>query len=270
MVAVRGKNFRSGDLAEELGLLLMQNLALVAPIPRTEDVGVDAVVTLLSEFQNGCLLAEDNFFVQIKSSSVEVVEYEGHQVEWLYKLELPFFVATVDREKGLISLYCCHRLSNAFITNHQREKIKIHLNDKNTYDEFVYKDDENVHVGPPVLEWSLTKLAEEKEFPMIFYNIMKEHISYYNANLRYRDVGWIDICTWKTNEVPEFYASAGAQSRTFDESQQILESSLNPYIFRWLNGMMIHQKWTDTAEAIYKLMGDTKDTINTIGGHFKK
>jgi hypothetical protein len=34
--------------------------------------------------------------------------------------------------------------------------------------------------------------------------------------------------------------------------------------------MMIHQKWTDTAEAIYKLMGDTKDTINTIGDHFKK
>ena len=37
--ARRGKNFRSGDLAEQLGLYLLQSMALVAPVPRTEDVG---------------------------------------------------------------------------------------------------------------------------------------------------------------------------------------------------------------------------------------
>lgn len=39
MPAKRSINFRSGDLAEQLGLLILQNIALVAPIPRTEDRG---------------------------------------------------------------------------------------------------------------------------------------------------------------------------------------------------------------------------------------
>lgn len=38
MPARRGKNFRSGDLAEQLGLYLLQSVALVAPVPRTEDI----------------------------------------------------------------------------------------------------------------------------------------------------------------------------------------------------------------------------------------
>lgn len=45
----RGKNLRSGDLAEQLGLYLIQSLSLVAPVPRTEDVGIDIVCTLLRD-----------------------------------------------------------------------------------------------------------------------------------------------------------------------------------------------------------------------------
>ena len=41
--ARRGKNFRSGDLAEQLGLYLLQSMALVAPVPRTEDVGLSTL-----------------------------------------------------------------------------------------------------------------------------------------------------------------------------------------------------------------------------------
>ena len=43
----RGKNLRSGDLAEQLGLFMLQHVAIVVPMPRTEDIGIDAVVTLL-------------------------------------------------------------------------------------------------------------------------------------------------------------------------------------------------------------------------------
>jgi hypothetical protein len=50
MPALRGKNLRSGDVTEQLGTLLLQSLASVAPVPRTEDVGVDVVATLLEDF----------------------------------------------------------------------------------------------------------------------------------------------------------------------------------------------------------------------------
>ena len=60
MPARRGKNFRSGDLAEQLGLYLLQSVALVAPVPRTEDIGIDVVCTLISEYDQYSYLAEDS------------------------------------------------------------------------------------------------------------------------------------------------------------------------------------------------------------------
>ncbi len=71
----RGKNLRSGDLAEELGNLLLKGLAAVAEVPRPEDVGFDSVATLLREDGAGFLYAEDPFYVQFKSASVESVTY---------------------------------------------------------------------------------------------------------------------------------------------------------------------------------------------------
>lgn len=125
MPAVRGKNLRSGDVVEQLGLLLLQNLALVAPVPRTEDVGVDAVVTLLEDLDSYRLVATNSFFVQIKSDSVKEISYKEEQVNWLFGLELPFFIASVNKANSSLNLFCCHRLSDAYITNKKREEIII-------------------------------------------------------------------------------------------------------------------------------------------------
>ena len=46
-------SFRSGNLAEQLGLLLLKGIAAVADVPRSEDVGVDAVATLLRRDPEG-------------------------------------------------------------------------------------------------------------------------------------------------------------------------------------------------------------------------
>ena len=94
--ARRGKNFRSGDLAEQLGLYLLQSMALVAPVPRTEDVGIDVVCTLISEYDQYSYLAEDSFYVQIKSDSIREIEYSDVEVQWLTNLKLPLFVAVVE------------------------------------------------------------------------------------------------------------------------------------------------------------------------------
>ena len=43
MPGERDGNIRSGDIKEDLGMLLLKGIAAVAPVPRTEDVGIDAV-----------------------------------------------------------------------------------------------------------------------------------------------------------------------------------------------------------------------------------
>lgn len=100
--ARRGKNFRSGDLAEQLGLYLLQSMALVAPVPRTEDVGIDVVCTLISEYDQYSYLAEDSFYVQIKSDSIREIEYSDVEVQWLTNLKLPLFVAVVDKAEMMV------------------------------------------------------------------------------------------------------------------------------------------------------------------------
>src|SRR5262245_38945897 len=97
MVGRRHKDFRSGDLVESLGMVLLKSIAAVAEVSRTEDVGFDAVATLLRPGHNDFLLAEDSFFVQIKSSSVRRIDYGHDEVAWLRELQLPFFIASVDK-----------------------------------------------------------------------------------------------------------------------------------------------------------------------------
>ena len=46
MAGTRDQNLRRGDLCKGIGLELLRPFALLAPIPRTEDVGADAVATL--------------------------------------------------------------------------------------------------------------------------------------------------------------------------------------------------------------------------------
>ncbi len=45
----RHKHFRSGDINQELGILLLKGVAPVASVPRPEDFGIDAIGTLLRE-----------------------------------------------------------------------------------------------------------------------------------------------------------------------------------------------------------------------------
>jgi hypothetical protein len=67
MPAKLDRNLRSGNLKEELGVLLLKGLAAVAEVQRTEDFGIDAIVTLLRPVNRRELYAEKTFFVQIKT-----------------------------------------------------------------------------------------------------------------------------------------------------------------------------------------------------------
>jgi hypothetical protein len=66
----RDRNLRSGDQHEELGVVLLKTLALVAPVPRQEDLGHNAFATLIRPAGSRRLIPDLSFLVQLKSDSV--------------------------------------------------------------------------------------------------------------------------------------------------------------------------------------------------------
>src|SRR2546423_2198134 len=98
-------SFRSGNLAEHLGLLLLKGIAAVADVPRTEDVGLDAVANLLRRASDGNCYAEDGFVVQLKSHSETSIEYCDHELSWLLGQSQPMFIGRVSLKHSGISLH---------------------------------------------------------------------------------------------------------------------------------------------------------------------
>ena len=88
-------NLRRGNNTENLGLHLLRAVGAVAPVPRDQDVGTDAIITLLNHDQGCRLVSGSSFFVQLKSSSVRKVAFSSSDLEWLHRLELPYFIRSV-------------------------------------------------------------------------------------------------------------------------------------------------------------------------------
>jgi hypothetical protein len=84
MPGMRDKHLRSGDLHEELGIFLLKAVALVAPVPRQEDVGIDAFATLIWPEGSRRLIPDLSFFVQLKSASITSVCYTSpDEMTWI-------------------------------------------------------------------------------------------------------------------------------------------------------------------------------------------
>jgi len=88
-------NLRSGHLAEAIALDFLRPFAFIAPSPNPDDIGFDAVATLIRE-DGRRLFAEDSFLVQVKSRSFRAETYTGKQLDWIRELQLPFFFLRAD------------------------------------------------------------------------------------------------------------------------------------------------------------------------------
>ncbi len=239
MPAFRGKNFRSGDLAEQLGLLLLQSLALVAPVPRTEDIGIDAVVTLLEDFDKYRFKASNSFYVQLKSTSVTSIAYMNDEVDWLFALELPFFVAEVDRTLNRIKLYCCHALHEAFVVNPRRARLCLEFENGICEGDFVSAG-ETIHIGPPICSWSMDDIETKEDLRAQFNAICKAHIQAAKTSMELRRVGRVETVVWRENELPEV---RGWKSMFPDEPDRLERTGdlAVPYLVPFLDLCVQHE-----------------------------
>jgi hypothetical protein len=193
-------NLRSGDLQEDLGILLLKRVGLVAPVPRPEDAGVDAVVTLLRQDTTRHLIPEDTFFVQLKASSVREVDYETEdEVRWLMGLELPLFIGSVRLADAAIDLYPTHSLQRVQRETKSIRKYRFQLDQ--LHESSGSLDLRLVTLGPPAASWSVAQLSDP-DFPRRAYAILKTHIAISRENIRNCPIGHFEALRWDTNEVP--------------------------------------------------------------------
>ena len=260
MVEKLAANPRKGNLAETLGTLLLQGVASVAPIPRTEDVGIDAVATLLRQ-DKLTLFAENSFNIQFKAASVKQLVFEDNHVKWLLSLELPFFVGSVDLSAARIDLFACHRLTQAIIEGHDYKSIVLDLEGSSEQKEEP-KNGRRLCIGPPVLSWSVNDMSD-KDFIRSSYAVLKPHLTTYQRNLELGRCGRFEQLAWETSRVPEL---VNVQMMAGPDTLQTAMSLALPYISACLldlNGtgeLELFDKLREVAAGMCDL-GATPDPI---------
>jgi hypothetical protein len=182
-------------------VLLLRAVALVAPVPLWEDVGMDAVGTLLRPEGGRRLIPEDTFGVQFKASSVRSIPYKNpDEARWVVNLGLPLFIGSVRLVEAAVDLYCTHGLFR--VTSHAGLKeVHLHL-DPHADVHLGSPEVADVYLGSPVLSWSADDLAD-RGFLARAYPVLKGHIQAAQRSIQGRPIGHFESIKWQTGQPPE-------------------------------------------------------------------
>jgi hypothetical protein len=194
-------NFRSGNLAEHLGLLLLKGIAAVADVPRTEDIGLDAVATLLRHDPDGNSYAEDSFVVQFKSDSETSIEYRDQQLSWFLAQSQPMFIGLVSRKHARIALYSTLYVNHAVLALHSEEITMLFGKSEGPYPwgPGGPAQSATVWLGPPLLSWTLADL-DDAAWLSSAYEILKRFLGIARREhelLSFRQSSQLE---WSTND----------------------------------------------------------------------
>ncbi len=190
MAGKRHKDFRGGDLGEDLGIFLLKSVCSVAPVPRPEDVGVDVVATLLRE-DGDFLVAEDSFFVQLKSSQ-RTITYSAEEIAWIRQLKLPFYIAFVDRRRAKITLFAALDALCWILDGEDDRTTRLYFHkEPKGHDSFRVS-----LADKAVLSWSVEELQTEG-CANSTYQGLKRDIERQQRNIRWRRYGIFEAMSSK-------------------------------------------------------------------------
>lgn len=265
----RRLSFRSGDLAENLGILLVRGVATVAEVPRPEDVGIDAVANLLRNDPDGNCYAEDGFLVQFKSISTESIEYSGHELEWFLSQSLPLFLGLADLKSGQLSLYSTIYVHQAVLSMHASHVV-IRFGPSGLppfvagATETHWKGEGNgdvvtVWLGSPILQWSLANF-NDPEWRDSAYLVLKRFLEVARQELEFVQIGRASVVEWLTNDVSSIRVQQGLEK---GRDLQGLVRSSEPL----LRALALSALAADTEHGnqVLALLGDLESALNAGG-----
>ena len=190
-----GRNLRGGHRAEGLGIELLRALCAVAPVPQTEDIGFDAVATVL-RVDGRFLKAGQSFCVQFKARSVRTISYDQAAYEWLRTLDLPLFIGSVDVKSQEVALYTTHNVVCRIDAQHYRSVV-VRLNPPSHVEDNVLHE----YLGEPILRWTHRE-AESEEFQKQAYSVLAAWVAIEQLHHPLRSIKTTQMVRWQTNEVP--------------------------------------------------------------------
>jgi len=222
MAGRRYGSFRSGDIAESLGVALLRTIAVVSDVPRQEDVGIDAVASLLRAEADGSLYAEDTFTVQFKSWSSQGIRLSAHEVDWFMSLSLPHFVGRVDRENARLDLFTTHFGRHAVLAgsvkelqfNYDRQAAQQTVLESVGYAHYLKDDAAIAWLGEPVIQLSL---CQDEVSPAQTYLAMKSFLRAERIALQFAHLGVMTALAWETNKGIVGVRQVGFHGRRPDE-----------------------------------------------------
>jgi hypothetical protein len=237
-----GRNLRGGHRAEALGVELLRALCAVAPVPQSEDVGFDAVATIL-RVDGRFLKAEHSFCVQFKARSVTEIAYDGAAYAWLRSLVLPLFIGSVDLTKREIALYTTHNVVCRVDGEHYHSATMRLLPPSSSKSGTLYE-----YLGDPILRWADHDMTSE-EFQQLAYSVLAAWVAIEQLHQPLRSIKTTQMVRWRTNEVP----AAGGTMLTGhpDDLRRDVESAA-PYLMKIGTHFLLQE--TPTPEAIAFLL----------------
>jgi len=225
------KDFRSGNLAENLGVLLLKGIAAVAEVPRPEDVGLDAIATLLRLKDDDNYYAEDTFVVQLKSASVKTIKYEGYELDWLIGQSQPMFIGVVSLREASISLYPTIYVNHAVLALNS-DWIQVHFGASKSPP--IFNGQKNcpwkgagdkgaiVWLGAPLLKWTIDDIANKK-WGEESYCTLKRYLTIAKFQIELFALGQCSTVEWSTNDsdsITEQFGMMKGGLGDFDEVAQ--------------------------------------------------
>jgi hypothetical protein len=199
MPGMRDRNLRSGDLHEELGILLLKAVALVAPVPRQEDGGIDAFVTLIRPEGSRRLIPDASFLVQLKSASDASVSYtKPDEIAWISALDSPLFIGRADLKRARIELFTTLRLHQILL---ERDYDEIELLLDSAEGISTMPNVRRANLGPAVHAWSMTDMTEP-DFQARSYAVLRPHVDTLRRNRALRGIQSQKVLRWETGQPP--------------------------------------------------------------------
>jgi hypothetical protein len=196
-------------MAEALGVLLLKGIAAVADVPRTEDVGLDAVASLLRYDGDGNCYAEDTFVVQLKAESVTEIDYHDFALDWFLGQEQPMFIGRVSVARSRIALYASVHVKQAVLSLHAR-RVTVRFGCSGIPPLFAgsrhaawfggENHSANVWLGEPILEWSIAELTD-RSWQERTYAILKHFLRLARRERELLAYGQFTTLDWSTNDL---------------------------------------------------------------------